>query len=116
MTAQIIGRTRSHAYRRCERFFQERGIPYQTRDPVAKPLSPKELETIARAVGGFTTLIDESSKRYETRGLAYMEFDAREELVEDPMLLVAPIVRTDLGAAIDPPSDELERLTRSDTR
>lgn len=110
MTPQLIGTKKSSGFRRCERYCRDRRIDYQHRDPIAKPLSSGELELIARAVGGYQALIDENSGAYATRGLAYMDFDPREELTETPELLRLPIVRTDRGLAIDPDDRELDRL------
>lgn len=110
MTPQLIGTKKTTGFRRCERYCRERRIEFQHRDPIAKPLSQGELERIAGAVGGYGFLIDEDSTEYTRRGLAYMDYDAREELTETPGLLHLPIVRTDRGIAIDPDDRELDRL------
>jgi hypothetical protein len=39
-----------------------------------------------------------------------MDFDAREELLEDPGLLRMPIVRGDGGVAVEPEEAELKRV------
>ncbi len=110
MTPQIIGIKKSSATRRCERYCRERSIEFYLRDPTAKPLSPNELARIASAIGGYESLIDEESRFYAKRGLAYMEFDAAEELLANPELMRGPVVRTDRGIAIDPDTPELNRL------
>ena len=110
MTTQIIGTKKSSDYRRCIRFCRERQISFQERDHREKPLSPTELEKVARDCGGYAALIDEESAVYRKRGLAWMEYDPREELLEDPTLLRVPIVRSDRGAAVVPDETMLREL------
>ena len=110
MIPQIIGTKRSNGFRRCERYCRERRIEYQSRDPIGTPLCENELEKIASSVGGAEQLIDEESPRFSKLGLAYMEYDTMEELMEHPELLKTPIVRTDVGVAINPDPSELDRL------
>lgn len=110
MTPQIIGNARSKGTRACERYCKERGLEYQLRDPGDKALGRRELEVIARGVGGAEALLDTEGAAYQKRGLAYMEFDALEELEANPALLKLPIVRSDLGVEIDPDVAALDRL------
>lgn len=110
MTPQLIGNPKSRAVRACERYCRERGLEYQTRDPGEKPLGPRELDALLSAVGDPQDLIDTESRPYRDRGLAWQDFDPREELLEDARLLVQPIVRTDRGVAIRPDTAELDRL------
>ncbi len=110
MTPQIIGSRKSAAYRRCERYFKDRRIAFQGRDLNQNPLSPTELDRIADACGGYQALLDENSKEYIRRGMAWMEVDPREELLENPLLLRTPIVRTDGGISIDPDDTTLKEL------
>ena len=57
-----------------------------------KAISPGELDNVCRAVP-IEDLIDRESGAYKKRGMAYMDFDIREELLEDSLLLKMPIVR-----------------------
>jgi arsenate reductase-like glutaredoxin family protein len=57
------------------------------------------LDDIARAAGGHDALLDVESKAAASRGLKYMDFDAREELLRDALLLKTPIVRPGKGKA-----------------
>lgn len=110
MTPQLIGTKKSNETRRIERYLKERGIDFQFVDLTQRGLSVGELETVATAVGGFDELIDPESRSYRKRGMAYMEYDSREELLEDPSLLRMPIVRTDRGAAVNPDGAALAEL------
>lgn len=110
MIPQLIVRGSDNRSRACERYFRERRIEFQVRDLKKRPLGPGELDAIAAAVGGHVALVDEESQPYRSRGLAWQEFDAREELLADQALLVMPIVRTDLGAAVRPQKADLDAL------
>lgn len=110
MTPQILYLKKNPAVRRCERFFAERRIPVQTRDLQRSPLSPGELDTLATACGGHDALVDRESKAFTSRGMGWMDFDPREELLDHPELLRLPIVRTDAGVQIDPQEDALREL------
>ena len=110
MIPQLIGNRKSRAFRACERYCKERNIDFQTRDPKEKPLGPRELETIIAAVASPDELIDQESQAYRKRGLAWMEYDPVEEIVDDPSLMRQPIVRTDRGIAVDPDTSDLDRL------
>lgn len=108
MTIQLIGTKKSKATQKAERYLKERGIEFQFVDLAQRGLSAGELDRIAEAAGGHQALIDTESKAYAKRGMQYMDFDAREELLEDPGLLRVPIVRGDNGVAVQPDSEALK--------
>lgn len=110
MIPQLIGTKKSKDTRRIERYFKERRIDFQFVDVNQHTPSEGELDAVAAKVGGFEELIDTKSKSYQKRGMQYLDFDTREELLEDPTLLRLPIVRSDRGAAINPDTDELDSL------
>ncbi|TVR68429.1 MAG: glutaredoxin [Spirochaetaceae bacterium] len=110
MIPQIIGTKKSAAYRACLRYCRERGIAVQERNPDEKPLSPGELDRLAALCGGYEELLDREGSSFRKRGLAWMDFDPREEILQDPSLLRRPIVRTDRGAAVEPEGKRLEEL------
>ena len=89
---QIIGTRKSADTRKAERFFKERGVPYHFVDLTERSLSKGELENISRSIP-LEELIDTESKEYAKRGMAYMEFDFIEELLEHPLLMKVPVVR-----------------------
>ena len=112
MIIQLIGTKKSKATQKVERYLKERGIEFQFVDLNQRALSAGELYRIAEALGagGHEALIDTESKAYTKRGMQYMDFDAREELLEDPGLLRVPIVRSNAGVVVQPDEGELKRL------
>ncbi|WP_319562150.1 arsenate reductase family protein [Marispirochaeta sp.] len=99
MTIQIFGTKKCKDTQKAVRFFKERGInPHQV-DLKEKGISPGELSNVARAVGR-EKLIDPESKAYKEKGMAYMDFDPEEEVLENPLLLKTPVVRNGKEATI----------------
>ena len=96
---QIIGTKKSSDSRKAERYFKERGVHYHFVNLAERALSPGELENIARCVNP-EDLIDTESREYKVRGMAYMEFNILEELLEHPALIKTPIVRWNKEAAV----------------
>lgn len=100
---QIFGTKRCAETRKTERFFKERGIRFQAVDLAQKGLSPGELRAVAARVGGAEALIDREGRRYVDRGLKYAAPTGpriEKLLVEDPLLLRTPIVRSSAGATV----------------
>jgi arsenate reductase len=89
---QIIGTRDSADARKAERFFKERRVPFAFVDLKERPLSPGELESIARAVGA-DALLDPESRAFQSAGLAHLVYDPLEEALKNPLLLRMPIVR-----------------------
>lgn len=110
MTPQLIGTKKSSETRKAERFLKERGVPFQFVDLNERALSPRELDEIAERTGGHEELIDRESKQFKKRKMEYMAFDAREELLEDSLLLKQPILRSDRGVAVQPEQEQLKKL------
>ena len=92
MQVQILGTRKSNDTKKALRFFSERRVEYHFRDLSEKGLSRGELENICRTVDP-NDLIDTASPRYKKRGMAYMDFDIAEEVLEDPLLIKMPAVR-----------------------
>ena len=99
MNIQIIGTKKCKETQKAERYFKERRIPYQFRDLTVKGISKAELENIERSVP-LEELIDKLGKQFNKRGLQYMKYDLKIELIEDPLLLKTPIVRNGKLAAV----------------
>jgi arsenate reductase-like glutaredoxin family protein len=104
MGLQLFGTRKCPDTRKAERFLKERGIKYQFVDlgesgPGDRPaISAGELKAIAASVGR-EALIDQAGARFKDKGLGYMDFDAEEEILKDPLLLRTPILR-DGGKAV----------------
>src|SRR5579859_2016093 len=102
MNVQIFGTKKDPDTRKAERWFKERGIRVQYVDLKEKGLSPGELRSVVAQVG-VEALIDREGARYRDRGLrAAAPTGPRIEqaLVDDPLLLRTPIVRSGALATV----------------
>jgi arsenate reductase len=100
---QIFGTRKCADTRKAERWFKERGLRVQSIDLGEKAMSPGELRSVASRVGGVEAMIDRTSKRYAEKGLKYAApTSARIEalLLEDPLLMLTPIVRRGAEATV----------------
>ncbi len=97
---QLFGRKKDRETQRAERWLKERRIDFHFIDLDQKPLSPAELDSIARSTGGHQTLIDKASAEYKNGGWAHRSFDPRDELLDHPELLKTPILRRTPEAAL----------------
>ena len=100
---QIFGTRKCPDTRRAERYFKERGVPFQAVDLATKGMSSGELRAVATRVGGIERLIDREGKRYVDRGLKFAAPTGpriEKLLAEDPLLLCTPIVRFSAGATV----------------
>ena len=102
MNIQIFGTKKSADARKAERFFKERGIKFQYVDLKEKGLSKGELTSVMQAVGGLDRLIDEKAKDQETVTLLryIAEEDKLEKVLENPQVLMQPIVRNGRKATV----------------
>jgi len=101
MGLQIFGTRKSADTRKAERFFRERGVPFQLIDLSETGISPGELRSVAKAVGR-NSLMDVDGARYAAAGLAHIDHDPEEEILNDPLLLRTPVVRDGARAVIGP--------------
>lgn len=93
MNIQIYGKAKCFDTKKAERYFKERGIPFQRVDLPRFGLRPRELDSILAAVKDLSTLID--PKHPDAAIVRYLahEEDKRQKLLENPALLKTPIVR-----------------------
>ncbi len=92
MKILIFGKAKSFDTKKAERYFKERGIPFQSVEILRKGLSRGELDSVLRAVGGLEVVIDDTAKDYCM--IKYLLEDAKlEKLMEQPSLYRTPIVR-----------------------
>ncbi len=92
MNIQIFGSAKCQDTRKTQRYFKERGIPFQYVDLAVKGLSKGELNIVKAAVG-IENLIDKEGRQYARRNLKYLTHNVEEELLNDPLLFKTPIVR-----------------------
>lgn len=99
MNIQIFGKSKCFDTKKAERWFKERRIKFQSVDILKFGLSRGELTSVKNAVG-LEALIDQKHPDAPLlRYLAYDE-DKLEKLLEDPRLLVTPIVRNGRKATV----------------
>ena len=92
---QIYYIKRSFDVQKAERFFKERRVPFQAVDMHRHAPGRREMELFARAAGGVSALLDKESTKVRSHPAAYMHDESAvlEEIMEDPSLMRAPIVR-----------------------
>jgi arsenate reductase (glutaredoxin) len=103
LTVQLFGTKKCPHTRAAERFFKERGVAMHAVDLANKGMSAGELRNVAARAGGMDALIDREGKRYVDKGLKYAApTGPRIEtmLVDDPLLLRTPIVRSSARATV----------------
>ena len=89
---QIFGTKKCKETMKALRFFKERGIQTHFVNLTEKPVSPGELDAMIRGAGE-EALLDTMGKTYSDKGLAYMDFSIREEILENNALLKTPVIR-----------------------
>ncbi len=99
MGVQIYGTKKCHDTRKAERYFKERGIPFQFVDLAVRGLSRGELDRVKAAVG-LDNLVDTAGREYAKRNLKYLVHDIEEELLAHPLLLKTPLVRDGARATV----------------
>jgi arsenate reductase-like glutaredoxin family protein len=96
MEVQIFGVKKSSDTRKALRFFAERRVKTHFVDLTERAASPGELKRFIQRFG-LDQLIDHQSSRYKDLGLQHARLsDDRwlEKLVEEPLLLRMPLVRS----------------------
>jgi arsenate reductase-like glutaredoxin family protein len=95
LSVQIFGTDRDQATRAAVRFFKERRVTIHQVDLARKPIARGELRRFVDRLGA-RTLLDETTRAYRDRGLAYLRMDDAEiveRLIATPALLRLPLVR-----------------------
>ena len=102
MNIQIFGKSKCFDTKKAERWFKERRIKVQYIDLKKYGMSPKEFDSVLRAVGGIDALIDWEGKSEEITNMRYMEDKRTKEdkVFDDPMLMRTPIVRNGKQATV----------------
>lgn len=99
MNIQIFGKSKCFDTKKAERYFKERRVKFQSVDILRYGLSPREFDSVRRAVG-LENMIDEKARGAELlKYLAYDEAKA-EKLLEDQSLIRTPIVRNGRQATV----------------
>lgn len=96
MNVQIFGTNKSQETKKALRFFKERSIKPQFVDLKEHSMARGELQHFVQKYG-YQALINRQSKAYQRAGLEYMrlsEDDWLERLLEQPELMVQPLLRS----------------------
>lgn len=96
---QIFGTLKCQETKKAQRYFKERGIPFQFINLLEKGLSKGELNSVKSAVGA-DNLVDREGKEYGQLNLKYITHDIEDELLKHPLLFKTPIVRNGNRATI----------------
>ena len=99
INVQIFGTKKCQDTRKAERYFKERGLKYHFVDLQVRGLSKGELMKVKQAVG-LDKMVDRDGKEYARRNLKYMVHNIEEMLMEHPLLMKTPIVRSGNSATV----------------
>jgi arsenate reductase-like glutaredoxin family protein len=99
MNIQIFGTLKCQDTKKAQRYFKERGIPFQFTNLSEKGLSKGELSSV-KAIVGIDNLVDRSGKEYSRLNLEYLTHNIEEELMNHPLLFKTPIVRNGSKATV----------------
>ena len=102
MNIQIFGKSKCFDTKKAERYFKERRIKFQSIDLKRYGMSPKEFDSVLRAVGGIDNLIDWDAKSDAVTLMKYMDDKRAKEdkIFDDPMLMKTPVVRNGKQATV----------------
>ncbi len=107
MPIQIFGTRKSAATRKVERFFAERRIPVHFVDLAERGASKGELQRFAQKFG-IDALVDRTSRRFLDLGLGPARYGPdrwMEILLDEPLMLVQPLIRNGSKLTIGGESD-----------
>ena len=108
MNIQIFGTLKCQETRKAQRYFKERGMPFQFINLSEKGLSKGELNSV-KAVLGIDALVDREGKEYKRLNLKYLNHNIEEELINRPLLFKTPIVRNGSKATLGYAPDEWKK-------
>ena len=99
MNIQIFGKSKCFDTKKAERYFKERRVKFQRIDLLDVGLSRGEFVSVKSAVG-LDALIDSKVPGVEI--ITYLAYDAdkEEKLLENPVFLKTPIVRSGKKATV----------------
>ena len=102
MNIQIFGTNKNFDTKKAQRFFKERGVKFQMIDLKEKGMSNGELTSVARAVGGWESLLDRDAKDNDAvQRILWSPEELRPAMLQErPQCLRQPIVRNGRQATI----------------
>jgi arsenate reductase-like glutaredoxin family protein len=102
LNIQIFGKNKCQDTRKAERYFNDRGIKFQSIDVAKYGMSKGEYQSVKSAVGGYENLVDTKSKEYVEKHVEYLSDgdDKETALFENPAMFKTPIVRNGKQATV----------------
>ena len=100
MNIQIFGKNKCFDTKKAERYFKERNIRVQRIDLPRYGMSAGEFSAVLAAVGGVSALLDEKAPNAALVKYLAHEADKAQKLLENPKLLISPIVRNGKQATV----------------
>lgn len=111
MPIQIFGRKKCRETQKALRFFSERSIPVHFVDLAIKPVSPGEIDALARAIA-WEDLLNENSPVWKEKRLERMLMEPKEKLLRYPEILRTPVVRLGRDAVAGYAPDRWQALAQ----
>ena len=93
MNIQVIGTKKCKSSQKVERFLKDRSISFHFADLNERGISVGELNKIS-AGRDPEDLVNKESKIFKKKNFIYMDYDPLEEILENPELLITPIIRS----------------------
>lgn len=100
MNIQIFGKSKCFDTKKAERYFKERGIRVQLIDLPRYGMSAGEFSAVKAAVGGLDALLNVKAPDAAIVKYLAHEQDKEQKLLENPKLMLTPIVRNGKKATI----------------
>jgi arsenate reductase-like glutaredoxin family protein len=112
MSLQIIGSKKCRSTQKLERLLKERKVKYQFVSLEERNLSTGEWNHIFQFYTA-EELIDKNSPLFKKKNLAFLDYNGREELEENNLLLKTPLVRLARKVYLDPSQESLLALLKN---
>lgn len=95
MNILIYASKKNFDVQKAERYFKERRIPFTSVDMKKHKIGAREIQLFIRAAGSAGALVDPDAKGERADYVRQLSIDSviQEELIENPSLMRAPIVR-----------------------
>ena len=102
MNIQIFGTKKCNDTKKAQRYFKERGIPFQFIDMSEKQMSKGEFRSICQAVGDMNVIINEACKDKNIVALLkyIVEEEKEQKILENQQVIKTPIVRNGKQATV----------------
>ena len=102
MNIQIFVTKKCNDTKKAQRYFKERGIPFQFIDMSEKQMSKGEFRSICQAVGDMNVIINEACKDKNIVALLkyIVEEEKEQKILENQQVIKTPIVRNGKQATV----------------